>query len=195
MYTNSHTIDNIGHIWLLCSHLLLFLCVCSPLKLLNRHNEVWYVAEGQLICTDPQEPAPAHTSRLTLTHSQSTDSVSDTLSKKLSYLPSLTPSNLSVNATAYNGSTQMASDTPSLSLSNVPPSLSSNLTADTAIQHPTPKSSSPIPLSLPVEFDGNLWNNRANNPQDSQADSNPVGDPVEDAHEQKPDYLWVATLE
>ncbi|XP_031696618.1 heme-binding protein 2, partial [Anarrhichthys ocellatus] len=46
----------------------------SPLKLLNRHNEVWYVSDGELVCTDPQEPTPpTHTqtdsNRLTLTHS------------------------------------------------------------------------------------------------------------------------------
>ncbi|XP_045546689.1 heme-binding protein 1 [Salmo salar] len=33
----------------------------SPLKLLNRHNEVWYVAEGEAVCSDPQEPTPPHT--------------------------------------------------------------------------------------------------------------------------------------
>ncbi|XP_010862141.1 heme-binding protein 2 [Esox lucius] len=33
----------------------------SPLKLLNRHNEVWYVAEGDAVCSDPQEPTPPHT--------------------------------------------------------------------------------------------------------------------------------------
>ncbi|XP_068607183.1 heme-binding protein 2 [Brachionichthys hirsutus] len=32
----------------------------SPLKLLNRHNEVWYIAEGPAVCTDPREPTPAH---------------------------------------------------------------------------------------------------------------------------------------
>ncbi|KAJ0051134.1 hypothetical protein NL108_014602 [Boleophthalmus pectinirostris] len=35
----------------------------SPLKLLNRHNEVWYVCEGKPVCTDPQEPTPPHPSR------------------------------------------------------------------------------------------------------------------------------------
>nr|XP_023651430.1 heme-binding protein 2-like isoform X2 [Paramormyrops kingsleyae] len=28
----------------------------SPMKLLNRHNEVWYVAEGEPVCTVPQNP-------------------------------------------------------------------------------------------------------------------------------------------
>lgn len=35
----------------------------SPLKLLNRHNEVWYVCEGKPVCTDPQEPTPPHPPR------------------------------------------------------------------------------------------------------------------------------------
>ncbi|KAK5898662.1 hypothetical protein CesoFtcFv8_008218 [Champsocephalus esox] len=33
----------------------------SPLKLLNRHNEVWYVSEGDVVCSDPQQPTPPHT--------------------------------------------------------------------------------------------------------------------------------------
>uniref|UniRef100_UPI0037E876F7 uncharacterized protein n=1 Tax=Semicossyphus pulcher TaxID=241346 RepID=UPI0037E876F7 len=59
----------------------------SPLKLLNRHNEVWYVAEGEPVCTDPQEPTPAHTPRPTLTHSP-TGSPSDPLPHILSDSPS-----------------------------------------------------------------------------------------------------------
>ncbi|KAM6942412.1 heme-binding protein 2 [Lycodopsis pacificus] len=43
----------------------------SPLKLLNRHNEVWYVSDGELVCTDPQEPTPPHTPRPTPTNSPS----------------------------------------------------------------------------------------------------------------------------
>ncbi|KAK1886228.1 Heme-binding protein 2 [Dissostichus eleginoides] len=37
----------------------------SPLKLLNRHNEVWYVSEGDVVCSDPQQPTPPHTPGLT----------------------------------------------------------------------------------------------------------------------------------
>lgn len=40
-----------------------FLCLCvypcSPLKLLNRHNEVWYVAEGDPVCVVPEETPTA----------------------------------------------------------------------------------------------------------------------------------------
>ncbi|XP_037619547.1 heme-binding protein 2 [Sebastes umbrosus] len=79
----------------------------SPLKLLNRHNEVWYVAEGQPVCTDPQEPTPAHTPRPTLTNSP-TDSPSEPLPHTLSDSPALTPSNLSSYATSNS------SDTPAL---------------------------------------------------------------------------------
>ncbi|XP_056264617.1 uncharacterized protein LOC130189711 [Pseudoliparis swirei] len=55
----------------------------SPLKLLNRHNEVWYVSEGEPVCTDPQEPTPAHTPRPT--HSPS-------LSPSHTHSPLLSPS-------------------------------------------------------------------------------------------------------
>ncbi|KAI9545596.1 hypothetical protein NQZ68_035477, partial [Dissostichus eleginoides] len=37
----------------------------SPLKLLNRHNEVWYVSEGDVVCSDPQQPTPPHNPGLT----------------------------------------------------------------------------------------------------------------------------------
>ncbi|XP_029112064.1 heme-binding protein 2 [Scleropages formosus] len=31
----------------------------SPMKLLDRHNEIWYVAEGEPVCSVPQHPASA----------------------------------------------------------------------------------------------------------------------------------------
>ncbi|KAJ4922203.1 hypothetical protein JOQ06_016609 [Pogonophryne albipinna] len=77
----------------------------SPLKLLNRHNEVWYVSEGDVVCSDPQQPTPPHTPGPTsspsptvptsppLTH---TFSDSPVLPHTLSDSPVLTPaSNLS----------------------------------------------------------------------------------------------------
>ncbi|XP_035516321.1 uncharacterized protein soul5l [Morone saxatilis] len=163
----------------------------SPLKLLNRHNEVWYVAEGQIICKDPQEPTPAHTPRPTMTNSP-TDSASDPLPHTLSDSPSLTPSNLSSN-TASNSSSQMPSDTPTLHPSNAPPSPSSSLPADAAFSHPpttahilqnaTSNSSDPISVSpsLEPQSDSALWNSTAHSSLDIQADSNPVVEP-DDAH-------------
>ncbi|KAJ0033116.1 hypothetical protein NQD34_000223 [Periophthalmus magnuspinnatus] len=44
----------------------------SPLKLLNRHNEVWYVSEGKPVCSDPREPTPPHPSRHETDHQEST---------------------------------------------------------------------------------------------------------------------------
>ncbi|XP_044043587.1 uncharacterized protein LOC122871983 isoform X2 [Siniperca chuatsi] len=158
----------------------------SPLKLLNRHNEVWYVAEGELVCTDPQEPTPAHTPRPTLTNSP-TDSASDPLPHTLSDSPSLTPSNLSSNTTSNS------SDTPALPPSNAPPSASSNLPADAAFSHtptsaqilldPTTNSSDPISVSpsLEPQSDAALWNSTVHSSLDKQADSSPVIEP-NDAH-------------
>ncbi|KAL1005058.1 hypothetical protein UPYG_G00053960 [Umbra pygmaea] len=56
----------------------------SPLKLINRHNEVWYVAKGDVICSDPSEPTPPHTT--TTTHAPDT--------------PSFSPSHIAPNTTS-----------------------------------------------------------------------------------------------
>uniref|UniRef100_A0A4W6G8B2 Heme-binding protein soul5, like n=1 Tax=Lates calcarifer TaxID=8187 RepID=A0A4W6G8B2_LATCA len=163
----------------------------SPLKLLNRHNEVWYVAEGQPVCTDPQEPTPAHTTRPTLTDSP-TDSPSDPLPHTLSDSPSLTPSNFSSNATS-NSSSQMQSDAPAFPTSDTPPSPSSHLPAEVAFSHPptsaqilldpTTNSSDPVSVSpsLEPQSDVALWNSTAHSSVDTQADSSPVVEP-DDAH-------------
>ncbi|XP_026159375.1 uncharacterized protein soul5l [Mastacembelus armatus] len=159
----------------------------SPLKLLNRHNEVWYVAVGEPVCTDPQEPTPAHTPRPTPTDSP-TASPSDPLPHTHSDSLSLTPSNLS-SSTTVNSSSQTASGTPALPPSNAPPSPSSHLPAEAAFDHPTisahnlldqttnssdPTSGSPSLEPLP---DAALWNNTAHSSVDTQADSNPVVEP------------------
>ncbi|XP_059189305.1 uncharacterized protein soul5l isoform X2 [Centropristis striata] len=163
----------------------------SPLKLLNRHNEVWYVAEGELVCTDPQEPTPAHTPRPTQTNSP-TDSSSEPLPHMLADSPSLPLSNVSSNMTT-NSSLKRSPDTPTLPPSNAPPSPSSNLPADAPYSHPptstqilldlTTNSSNPASVSpsLEPQSDTALWNSTAHRSLDTQADSNPVVEP-EDAH-------------
>ncbi|XP_042340174.1 uncharacterized protein soul5l [Plectropomus leopardus] len=163
----------------------------SPLKLLNRHNEVWYVAEGELVCTDPQEPTPGHTPRPTQTNSP-TDSPSDPLPHTLSDSPALTPVNLSLNKTS-NSSSQTPSDTPTLTTSEAPPSPSSNVLADAPFSNPptsaqilldlTTNSSDPASVSpsLEPQSDSALWNSTAHSSLDTQADSNPVVEP-DDAH-------------
>ncbi|KAF1394713.1 hypothetical protein PFLUV_G00004010 [Perca fluviatilis] len=163
----------------------------SPLKLLNRHNEVWYVAEGEPVCTDPQEPTPAHTPRPTQTNSPP-DSPSDPLPHMLSDSPALPPSNLSSYARS-NSSSQTPSDTPSLPPSNAPPSPSSNLPADATFSHPptssqilldpTTNSSTPAVVnpSLEPQSDAALWNSTAHSSLGTQADSNPVTEP-DNAH-------------
>ncbi|XP_070684223.1 uncharacterized protein [Pempheris klunzingeri] len=166
----------------------------SPLKLLNRHNEVWYVAEGQLVCTDPQEPTPAHTPRPTLTSSP-TEFASEPLPHTLSDSPSLTPTNLSSYTTSNSSSSssQTPSDTPALPPSNAPPSPSSSLPADAPFSHPptstqilldaATNSSDPVSLSpsLEPQSDAAPWNSTAHSSLDSRADSDPVVEP-EDAH-------------
>ncbi|XP_036960015.1 uncharacterized protein soul5l [Acanthopagrus latus] len=160
----------------------------SPLKLLNRHNEVWYVAEGQPICTDPQEPTPAHTPRPAQTGSP-TDSASEPLPHTLSDSPALSPANLSSNTTS--NSSQTPSDTPALPPSDAPPSPSSDMLADAPFSH-TPTTAQ-IPLdattnssdlvsvspSLEPQSDAGLWNSTAHSSPDT--DSHPKVEP-DDAH-------------
>ncbi|XP_029353244.1 uncharacterized protein soul5l [Echeneis naucrates] len=162
----------------------------SPLKLLNRHNEVWYVAEGDPVCTDPQQPTPAHTPRPTLTASP-TESLSDPPPHTLSDSPALTPSNSS-SYTASNSS-QMPSDSPSVPPSNPPPSPSSHAPTEVAYSHtptsaqilldPTTNSSDPASVSpsLGPQPDALPWNSTAHSSVDTEADSNPVVEP-DDAH-------------
>ncbi|XP_024859597.1 endochitinase A isoform X2 [Kryptolebias marmoratus] len=156
----------------------------SPLKLLDRHNEVWYVAVGEPVCTDPQEPTPAHTPRPTPTD-LSADSPSDPLPLMLSDSPSLLPSNLSSNATS-NSSSLLPSDGP-VSLTDPPPvtpaNISSDLPADpTAVSHPPPSaptsldpatnSSEPVFVSpsLEPQHDAGVWNSTALSSVDTQAE-------------------------
>ncbi|XP_026215041.1 heme-binding protein 1 isoform X2 [Anabas testudineus] len=159
----------------------------SPLKLLNRHNEVWYVAEGEPVCTDPREPTPAHTPRQVLTDSP-TASPSEPLPHTLSDSPSLTPSNMS-SYTTINSSSETPSDTPALPTSNAPPSTSSHIPAEDAFSQPitaahilldpTSNSSDPISASPSLEphSEAALWNSTAHSSVDTQADSNPVVKP------------------
>ncbi|XP_019962766.2 uncharacterized protein soul5l [Paralichthys olivaceus] len=169
----------------------------SPLKLLNRHNEVWYVAEGEPVCTDPQEPTPARTARPTLTDSP-TLPPSDPLPHTLSDSHSLTPSNFSSYA-ASNSSSQTPSDPPAFPPSDTPPSPSSHLPTDvghppTTVQiplDPTTNSSSSssssssdpgaVSPSLEPQSDVVLWNSTAHSSVDAQTDSSPAVEP-DNAH-------------
>ncbi|KAM9314523.1 uncharacterized protein KZ484_024248 [Pholidichthys leucotaenia] len=163
----------------------------SPLKLLNRHNEVWYVAEGEVVCVDPQEPTPAHTTRLTPTD-PSADARSDPLPDTLSDAPSLTPSNLSLNSTS-NSSSLLPSDTPTVPLSNAPPSPSSGQPAEAEstqspmsaqilldLQQPT-NSSDPVSVSPSLEqSDGTLWKCSTHSSTDTPIGSHPEAESAED---------------
>ncbi|XP_075869272.1 uncharacterized protein soul5l [Nelusetta ayraudi] len=165
----------------------------SPLKLLNRHNEVWYVAEGPVVCTDPQEPTPAHTTRAAPT-SWSADP--RPLALMLADSPSPLPSNLSAN-TAADSSSQPPSAGPPASPSHVPtsaPSAPSATPTDQASDlpptsttpapaDPSSNSSEPAPASLTPgpESGAPLWNSTAQTSPGANADSNPVVEP-DDSH-------------
>ena len=192
VYTHTHHCSCHSLLMVVFVFLALSLCclfVWSPLKLLNRHNEVWYVAEGQPICTDPQEPTPAHTPRPTLTGSP-TDSASEPLPHTLSDSPALTPANLSSNTTS-NSSSLTPSDTPALPTSDAPPSPSSDMLADAPFSHtptsaqipldPTTNSSDPVSVSpsLEPQSEAALWNSTAHSSPDT--DSHPKVEP-DDAH-------------
>ncbi|XP_053275776.1 uncharacterized protein soul5l [Pleuronectes platessa] len=157
----------------------------SPLKLLNRHNEVWYVAEGEPVCEDPKEPTPAHTPRAPLTDSP-TLPPSDPLPHTLSDSPALPPSNFS-SYTAANSSSPAPSDPPALTPSDLPPSPSSHLPTDAG----HPPTTAQIPLdpttissdadtatpSLEPLSDAALWNSTAHSSVDPQTDSSPAVEP------------------
>ncbi|XP_058497218.1 uncharacterized protein soul5l [Solea solea] len=170
----------------------------SPLKLLNRHNEVWYVADGEPICTDPQEPTPAHTLKPTLTDSPATSSPPDPLPHTLSDSPSLPTSNTSSytssnssssNSSSFNSSQTPHTDTPTLSPSDAPLTPTSRLptgvpanrplTTVRDLPDPTTNSSDPVAASPSLEphSEVDMWNTTAHSSAETQTDSNPVLEP------------------
>ncbi|XP_056136400.1 uncharacterized protein soul5l [Lampris incognitus] len=172
----------------------------SPLKLLNRHNEVWYVAEGEPVCTDPQEPTPVHTPTptptQTLSHSP-TDTPANFSAHTLSNSPDLTTSKLSAY-TLTSSSPQPPSDAPSQPPSHVPSLAPSNLPSSTPSHLPSeasfsnsststpsladPSSNSTDPVSvnpaLDPQADISLSNNTAQGSLETQADSQSVDQPA-----------------
>uniref|UniRef100_A0A3P9MSC2 Heme-binding protein 1 n=1 Tax=Poecilia reticulata TaxID=8081 RepID=A0A3P9MSC2_POERE len=152
----------------------------SPLKLLNRHNEVWYVAEGEPVCTDPLEPTPAHTPRPMPTHL-----LADSPSEMLSDSPYLPPSNLSSNTTFNSSSSSLLPSYPSAVLpSETPASNSSEPHTEAAFSHPPSSalmaedptatnasvlaSASP---SLEPEREAGAWNFTTSSSVDTQANA------------------------
>ncbi|XP_046900248.1 heme-binding protein 2-like [Hypomesus transpacificus] len=98
----------------------------SPLKLLNRHNEVWYVAEGEVVCNDSQEPTstpppsdtPTHTPTHTPSHTPS-DTPTHTPTQKPSDTPIHTPTH-TLSDTPSHTPTDTPTRTPSQSAANSP---------------------------------------------------------------------------
>lgn len=170
------------------------LCVCaySPLKLLNRHNEVWYVAEGEPVCTDPQEPTPAHTTRTTTTNLP-IDSPSEPQPDTLSDSPSLPLTDMSSNTT-FNSSSQLLSDAPTLPPSKAPASHPPILPSDPSVSRPPPSTQisldpatntsdlvSVSPSLEPQQPDAGVWNSTAHTAVDTKADRDAEAHP-DDAH-------------
>ncbi|KAF6720124.1 Heme-binding protein 2 [Oryzias melastigma] len=156
----------------------------SPLKLLNRHNEVWYVAEGQPVCSDPKEPTPAHTTRPTPTQPPSA-SPSDFLRRMLSDSAVMVSSNVSSNAT-FNASSLLPSDPSPLLPSKAPtdrpsdqplnsthPAPSAQMPLETSTNSSDPVSESPLPELQP---DAELWNSTAGSAMDSEAEPSAVSE-------------------
>lgn len=144
------------------------------------------MAEGEPVCTDPQEPTPAHTPRLKPTDLFA-DSPSDSLPLMLSDSPSLVPSNLSVNATS-NSSSQLPSDGPAAPPSETPANTSSDLLPDPTVSHPPPSapaSTDPatnsselvsVGPSLEPQRDAGLWSSTVLSTVDTQAEHNTEAD-------------------
>ncbi|XP_055763153.1 heme-binding protein 1-like isoform X2 [Salvelinus fontinalis] len=140
----------------------------SPLKLMNRHNEVWYVAEGEAVCSDPQEPTPPHTP--TPTHTpNATPNATHTPNATNTLNTSHTP-----NATHIPSST--ISDSPSDLPANRPPT-PSQAPEVTPSQGPvvgeTPSANSSDP-----QADG-PWNNTVEASLEDTPSDNPVADPTD----------------
>ncbi|XP_056890888.1 uncharacterized protein LOC130526902 [Takifugu flavidus] len=129
----------------------------SPLKLLNRHNEVWYIAEGQVVCTDPQEPTPPHPPKPTTTGGPPISSESESLSLELSDSPSLNPSNLSSSPAFNTSDTPPSSAAPSSAPFGHPP------TAPQILLDVSTNSSETTSVSLSLETDATTWNRTGSN--------------------------------
>ncbi|XP_057699253.1 heme-binding protein 2 [Corythoichthys intestinalis] len=82
----------------------------SPLKLLNRHNEVWYISEGRPVCSDPQEPTPAHIAR---TPDPLPDMTTNMTSSDTSDTSVVTTAGPSISFSPTLASTQVPTHTPS----------------------------------------------------------------------------------
>ncbi|XP_029011347.1 heme-binding protein 1 [Betta splendens] len=146
----------------------------SPLKLLNRHNEVWYVAEGEPVCTDPQEPTPPRNPG-----HLPTNSPSEPPPHAPSHSPPLTPGNLS--SPTGDSSSHAPSDAPALPTSNAAPATSPQAPASAAFGPPTasavpldpaPNSSRPGASASPgPRSDAAPWNSTAH------SDSDPAVEP------------------
>lgn len=100
----------------------------SPLKLLNRHNEVWYVCQGKPVCTDPQEPTPPHPSRAwTDEPAEDTPEPTQGASSGIPFIPSSQPPE-DPSATVDNSSSQALPIALSLSAATPYPSKESTHT-------------------------------------------------------------------
>lgn len=151
----------------------------SPLKLLNRHNEVWYVAQGEPVCTDPTEPTAPHPVRL-LQSEQPADTFPDLPSDPPSDPPSQqpdVPSPAADNETTSNSShTRPTSLSPSqasssplshqptdAALSQAPTSVHTALEQTSSLSDPS------FPVSPPVDAQGNSTKTEpADLPHDAQ---------------------------
>ncbi|KAM6972043.1 uncharacterized protein soul5l [Aplochiton taeniatus] len=158
----------------------------SPLKLLNRHNEVWYVSEGPAVCTDPQEPTPAHTHTPTPTETAS-DPTTHTPSDSPTHPPADFLTNTPTEAPAHALFGSPSSHTPSLSPAGVPSDTVSDPPSDsTSSGGPTPTHRPVGPLAntseplatlrsavppLDLQSDVNVWNNTGNGSPETQAEN------------------------
>ncbi|XP_077574660.1 heme-binding protein 2 [Stigmatopora nigra] len=120
----------------------------SPLKLLNRHNEVWYIAEGAPVCSDPQEPTPAHLARATnpptdVPTDQTTSNVSETtaITTPASATTPISATTSAPTTTPASTTTPVTSFTPSSASTEVPAATPPNATS------PEPRGNSTDPIS------------------------------------------------
>ncbi|XP_053710858.1 heme-binding protein 1 [Synchiropus splendidus] len=139
----------------------------SPLKLLNRHNEVWYIAEGEPVCSDPQEPTPSHTLSPLLARAPRAPLPSDPLPLTLSHPVTLD------NASSVSNMTDAAAQ-PTTPLPTHQPAESASPTAQ-VVEDGT--SNCVIVESVEPERDVMQWDSTATVSVTTQADSNSTAVP------------------
>ncbi|KAJ3614079.1 hypothetical protein NHX12_017656 [Muraenolepis orangiensis] len=161
----------------------------TPLKLTNRHNEVWYIAEEEPVCTDPQEPTPVHTPPPTLTARTDTPARARFAAalRALRDSPASLPSDRTLDGPPFKSSVWPPS-APSVSSLNLPTKSPSQIphialfslpltSAQSPVELSTKSSVSPSPVPQTVSGPQNVMGTQTVNSQTNVTESHTVTGP------------------